>query len=400
MKLRMGSPNQAGMSEGSVRRIADLAESWVDQGIHPALVVLAARKGIIFLHEAFGRLRPEGDSPPLRRDTVFPLASLTKPITATAAMVLVEDGLLGLNRPVSWYIPEFSGEGKDAVTVQHLLTHTSGLRDDDIWPVVEKEWGSVEIAATDETQHPLIHNMLRLVYTVPLWKPPGTVMSYCTWGYELLGEIVRRVSGQSLADFAAERIFQPLGMKDTAYFVPGFDKRRLVRRAPDTKAAETFATLNLEETPWASAGVGSIAKDMAILGQMLLNRGHYGGARILSSASVAQMTRNQIPGISAQYEGSVFLEASWGLGWSIRSSKNAVAYAETLMSLQAFSHGGAGGTFMWVDPAYDIVGVYFSVASHRGAPPWVDVQEVFGVGELLGRADLFVNAVTAAVVDV
>jgi CubicO group peptidase (beta-lactamase class C family) len=400
MKLCMGSPHQAGMSEGRVQRIADLAESWVDQGIHPALVVLVARKGIIILHEAFGRLTPERHSPPLGRDTIFPLASLTKPITATAAMVLVEDGLLGLNRPVSWYIPEFTGEAKDAVTVQNLLTHTSGLRDDDIWPVVESEWGSVEIAATDETQHPLIHNMLGLVYTVPLWKPPGTVMSYCTWGYELLGEILCRVTGQSLADFAAERIFQPLGMKDTAYFEPGLDTHRLVRRAPDTKMAETIATLNLEETPWASAGVGSTAEDMAILGQMFLNRGHYGGARILSPASVAQMTRNQIPGISAQYEGYIFPEASWGLGWSIRENKNSVAYAETLMSPQAFSHGGAGGTFMWVDPAYDIVGIYFSVASHRGAPPWVDVQEVFGVGELLGRADLFVNAVTAAVVDV
>jgi len=135
---------------------------------------------------------------------------------------------------------------------------------------------------------------------------------------------------------------------------------------------------------------------MAIFGQMFLNRGIYGATRILSSASVAEMTRNQIPGVSARYGNLLFPEASWGLGWSTRESKQSIAYAETLQSQQAFSHGGAGGVFMWVDPAYEIVGVYFSVASLGGVPVDVTVPQWFGDMELLGRPDLFINAVTAA----
>ena len=100
MQLQPGTPAEAGMSAVRIRRIADLAQGWVTQGLTPALVVLVARRGIVVLHEAFGRLTPEPDAPPLSRDTIYPLSSLSKPVTATAVMLLVEDGLLGLNRPV------------------------------------------------------------------------------------------------------------------------------------------------------------------------------------------------------------------------------------------------------------------------------------------------------------
>src|SRR5438093_1303098 len=172
MKLRPGVPEEVGMSAQRIRHVADLAAGWVSRGITPALVVLAARRGAIILHEAFGRLMPEQDSPPLRRDTLFPLASLIKPITATAAMTLLEDGLLSLNRPVSEYIPEFTGEGKEAVMVHHLLTHTSGLRDEDVNADAGKKKGSVEVPPPDETEHPGIHERLFLCYDAPLWKPP------------------------------------------------------------------------------------------------------------------------------------------------------------------------------------------------------------------------------------
>jgi CubicO group peptidase (beta-lactamase class C family) len=199
-----------------VRHVAALAEEWVAEGVTPALVVLVARRGLIVLHEAFGRLTPEPDSPPVQRDTIYSLASITKPITATAAMILVEEGLLSLNRPVAEYLPEFAGEGKDAVMVHHLLTHTSGLRDEDVDAHAAKKRGTVEIPPTEETQHPSVHERLFLGCDAPLWKSPGVEMAYCSFGYRLLGEIVRRVSGQSLAEFARERIFEPLGMEDTS----------------------------------------------------------------------------------------------------------------------------------------------------------------------------------------
>ena len=397
MELRTGTSQQAGMSPERVAHIVALAQGWVEQGVMPALVVLVARKGIIVIHEAFGRLGPEPDAPPLARDTIFPLASLTKPITAAAAMILVEDGLLGLNRPVQWYIPEFVGEGKDAVMVHHLLTHTSGLADEGVDAHWEKTRGTVTIPPPDETQHPSVHEWLFLGYGTPLSKPPGTEMSYCSFGYELLGEIVRRVCGMSLARFYRERIFEPLGMADTHLLIPDAALRRAVRRPPDAPDADALMRAQIPGTPWACGGACSTAMDLAIWGQMFLNRGAYGQARILCPASVAEMTRNQIPGISARHDELVFPEASWGYGWITRQGKSSLGYAETLQSSSAFSHGGAGGTFMWVDPAYDLVGICLSVESAGGIPAGVTLPARFGHSELLGRADLLVNSATAAI---
>ena len=382
MTLRPGTPEEAGMSAQRVKHVVALAEGWVAQGITPALVALVARRGLIVLHEAFGRLTPESDSPPLQRDTIYPLASLTKPITATAAMMLVEDGLLGLNRPVVEYIPEFVGEGKGAVMVHHLLTHTSGLRNEEVNAHGEKKRGSVEIPPPEATQHPRVHERLFLGYDTPLWKPPGVEMSYCNYGYGLLGEMVRRISGKSLTEFARERIFKPLGMKDTDYIVPESVRPRIVRRPASAPGAEFTEDPKTPETPGAAGGVFSTAMDMAIFGQMFLNRGVYGDARILSPASVAEMTRDQIPGIGARYGDEVFPAASWGLGWDVHGDKKRVLSDGALHSPRAFRHGGTGGVYLWVDPVYDIVGIYFSVGLQTTA------------------RDLFINAVTAAVMDV
>src|SRR5947209_18088488 len=117
----------------------------------PALVVLVARKGVIVFHEAFGKLTPEPDSPPVPRDAIYPISSISKLFTATAAMILVEDGLLGLNRPVQEYIPEFVGEGKEAVMVHHLLTHTGGIDDEEVAAHV---WRKVEAGLTADVEVP------------------------------------------------------------------------------------------------------------------------------------------------------------------------------------------------------------------------------------------------------
>jgi CubicO group peptidase (beta-lactamase class C family) len=391
MRFRSGKPEEAGMSAGRLEGILDEAKKWVAQGLTQALVLLVARRGIVVLHEAFGRLTPDVDGPPVQRDTIYPVTSLTKPITATAVMALVEDGLLGLQRPLAEYIPEFVGEGKDAVMVHHLLTHTSGLSDELAmahW--AEKKARGPSIPVPEPTQHPRIHEYLWLNYDAPLWKAPGQEMSYSNFGYTLLGEVVRRVSKQSLADFARARIFEPLAMESTFYIVPDSARARIVRRAADAPyaGAEGLGTREHQDTPFASRGVYSTVMDLAIFGQMFLNGGCYGDVRILSPAAVAEMTRNQIPGISSRIPGEFFPEASWGLGWSIHGNKKALRYA-SLHSPQTYSHHGAGGVQFWVDPVFEIVGLYFSVALER-------------IDELRTREyhDLFMNAVTAAVVDV
>jgi CubicO group peptidase (beta-lactamase class C family) len=387
MQLRPGEPEEVGMSARRVRHVGQLAAGWVAQGITSALVILVARRGVVVLHEAFGRLTPDDDAPLIKRDTIYPLTSLTKPITATAAMLLVEDGLLGLQRPVSEYLPEFSGEGKQAVMVHQLLTHTSGLRDEDVNAHAAKKRGVVAIPPPEATQHPWINEHLFLRYDAPLWKPPGVEMFYGNYNYDLLGEIVRRVSGQALADFARARLFEPLGMQDTFYIVPDVVQARIVRRpleapfaAPGPAGGPGFGTREHQELPSAPHGVYSTAMDMAIFGQMFLNRGSYGEVSMLSPAAVAEMTRNQIPGIGAQYLGEFFPEASWGFGWGIHGNKRALGDG-SLHSPQAFDLTGAGGVYLWVDPVYEIVGVYFQVTREKSC------------------RGLFTNAVTAAVVD-
>jgi CubicO group peptidase (beta-lactamase class C family) len=376
------------MSPQRIARVAQLAERWVSDGVHPALIVLVARRGVIVLHEAYGRLGPGPDSAPLSPDAISPLASLTKPITATAVMQLVEDGVLGLNRPVQDYVPEFAGVGKEQVMVHHLLTHTSGLNDAELDAyVANKTVAPVLLTEQRVTAPPSVQEYLDARYDGPLWKPAGAEMAYCGMNYALLGELVRRLSGRSLAQFARERIFGPLGMADTDYVLPDSRVHRLMRRPPGAP----FQYLNDLESLRIGSATGSVtstALDMATFGQMFLNRGEYSGAQVLSPATVTEMTRNQIPGIGTTFaDGKYYAEASWGYGWSVHGDGKWQYFDGSLYSPRAFRHSGASGVYLWVDPVYEIVGVYFSV--YLEMPVLVRKWCV----------DLFVNAVTAAALE-
>ena len=397
--LTYGPPEEAGMSSARVQHVRDLARSWVEEGITPSLVVLAARRGVIVLHEAYGVMGPEPDAGPLQKDTIYPIASISKPITATAVMCLVEDGLVGLNRPVQWYIPEFGGEGKDAVMVHHLLTHSSGLVTTDVDAHAERNRDRA-IPAPGPNQDATVHEYLSLRYDAPLSLAPGKEMSYCILGYECLGEIVRRVSGRAFADVTRERIFERLGITDTWWSVPASAIPRVVRRADDAPSAALFNEIKIAETAWACGGACSMAGDLAAYGQMFLNGGAYGESRVLSRPSVLAVTRNQIPGVGSQYKDEHYPEAFWGLGWNVHGTKKDLYGGEPLPSCDMFSHGGAGGVFMWVDPAKDVLGVYLSVDSVGGIPPHLRGREQSPWSRKgYRRADMFVNAVHAAIVD-
>ena len=389
MKLRQGNPEEVGMSSERVQRIINLAKGWVDRGDTQAIVMLVARKGVVVLYEAIGHLTPEPDSHPVLLDTIFPIACLTKPITATSVMILVEDGLLGINRPVSYYIPEFIGEDKDKVMVHHLLTHTSGIRDADVDKHAEERKGSIEIPSPDKNQDPEINEYLFLRYDTPLWKKPGEEMSYSSWGYHTLREIVRRISGEKPDDFARKRIFEPLEMKDTYSNVPDSKKYRIVKRPKNAPIYEWFETIAEKGSYWHDATFSTVM-DMAIFGQMFLNKGTYGETRIISPMTVSAMTRNQIPGISAWEDGEFFPEAEWGLGWSIHGTKKSLAYGEILSSPESVCHGGGGGVLLWVDPTYDVVASFFFVTLDNS--PENALKKWHG--------DLVINSAMAAITEV
>ena len=351
MELRTGSPEEAGLCAERIELVKTRCREWVDEGIHPALVVLVARHGVIALHEAYGSPGPNPDDPPLTKDAVFWLASLTKPVTATALMLLGEDGLVGLTRPVHEYIPEFVGAGKEQVCVHHLLTHTSGIKDEDLGPHMAAVGPSAPDPPDEPTQHPRVAKYLSLGYEFPLSLPPGKEMWYCNYGYELVGEIVRRVSGCSNADFVQSRIFGPLGMADTSYGIRDDNAHRVVGRAAEGLPAELvpfFFDREVQRTPWSMASLYSTAADMAVLVQIVLNGGTYGGVRILSRYAVREMTRNQIPGVpgTATVNGALAAsEGSWGYGWTIAGNDKWTHYVT--MPVGSFNHRGGGATFIW-----------------------------------------------------
>lgn len=381
-----GNPDDVGMSAAKIDYVKGLVPKWIGQGITPAFTGFVARKGVVVFNEAFGKLTPEEKSPEMQTDTIFPLCSITKILTSIAAMVLLEDGLLSINRPVSWYIPEFAGEGKDQVMVHQLLTHTSGLQDCTLDTHMDKKYkayenGEINLPAPEKNQGPGMAEYLYLSYDVPLSRRPGEFMSYCNYNMVLMGEIIRRVSGCSLDSFYKERIFDPLGMKDTYLIVPKEVWHRVVKFPDDSEHGRWLSCERHFASQSPAGGAYSTVRDMAVLAQMILNKGIYNGVRILSPLTVKRMTYDRLPGISAQYGNEIIPTASWGLGWNIFGDKLDVE-SGGLQSREAFGHGGAGRSMLWIDPVYDVVGVIFYVKM----PP-----------EYRRPDDLFRNAVMSAI---
>jgi CubicO group peptidase (beta-lactamase class C family) len=302
--LRQGKPEDAGMDPARIGRLRELVGGWVASGDTPSVIVLVARRGVIVLHEAFGVLRHGDSTPTLKPDSIFPISSCSKPITSAAVMCLVEDGLIGLNRPFVDYIPELdvpNVEWLAEARVADLLCHTSGIDDlklgDFIAAAAEQP---PELPPPGPGQHPVLNKRIRLSTGAPLERRPGTTMLYSNFGYLLLGDIVRRVSGQPFWQFVRSRLFEPLQMHDSYFVLPPELRERRVYRAPGMPATEPapihrgIDSPEYHELGFASGGAASTAPDLAAFLQMLLNRGSHGGRQILSRASVAAMTRHQV----------------------------------------------------------------------------------------------------------
>ena len=286
-------------------------------------------------------------------DTIFDLASLTKVIaTAPSVMALVEDGTIRLRDRVARFVPGFERHGKEAVTIEHLLTHVSGLRPD--LPLEEEFEGTGE--------------GLRRVLDERLEAPPGEAFIYSDLNFILLGEIVRRASGQPLEVFAAQRLFAPLGMRDTS-FRP--DAARAARIAP-TEACTPLGWpcsgpggVMLRGTvhdPTARrmggvaghAGLFGTADDLARFGRMLLDGGRASsGSAVLSPLAVARMTRPSTPARLGEVR---------GLGWDIDSRYS--SNRGDLFSPRSFGHTGFTGTSIWIDPETRTVVVFLSSRVH------------------------------------
>lgn len=394
--LTYGTPQEAGFDPSRIAALKDRAPEWVDANRMRSGVLLVARRGTIVHHEAYGPLTEKPDSPPMEKDTIFALASSSKPTTATCIMMLVERGLLGLNRPIKEYLPEICGEGTDDIEIQHLLTHTSGYDWDDEEELFESRINTRNLLPGDpETGlHSYVASKLDVLWDMPARVSPGSVMTYCDFNYTLLGEIVQRASGQSLDRFAQANVFSPLGMSDTTYIEDAAKRDRKAMRGDNVYGGGTpgrpmsgLEGLWNASAPWGGAGMDSTALDLATSAQLFLDKGYFGSERLLSGATVHEMTRNQIPGTKSDFFGVRTVEASWGLGWMIQGNDRWRWYNSTLTPKGTFYHGGSGGSFFWVDPVHDIVGVYLTVC----------LEADMETKEHHMNIDLFQNMVMAAV---
>jgi serine-type D-Ala-D-Ala carboxypeptidase len=374
MIFEYGNPSDVGMLNQKIDYVKKLAPTWIKDEITPAFIGFVARKGKIIFHEAFGKLNAEENSPPVSVDTIFPLCSITKTFTSVAAMILMEDGLLSINRPVQWYIPEFVGENKDQVMVHQLLTHTSGLDDDTVHQYVEEKYKDEQNKDKD---------YLSLSYDAPLTRKNGEFMSYCSYNMTLIAEIICRISKMSLHDFFDKRIFKPLGMNDTYLVVPKEVWHRTIKFPNDSEAGDWLSSEGAYNSQSAAGGAYSTVKDLAIFGQMLLNKGIYSDTRLLSPVTVSRMVVDRIPGISAAYKNEFFNTASWGLGFNVFADK-LDPESGPLQSEKAYGHGGFGRCILAIDPIYETVITLFYVKM----PP-----------EFRRPDDLFRNAIISAIIE-
>jgi CubicO group peptidase (beta-lactamase class C family) len=319
----------------------------------------------------------------LQRDAIFWNASMTKPVTATAIMMLVEDGAFSLNRPLSDFFPELTGKHSERILVHQLLTHTSGYADEFGTPPPRTD------EPLPEGQHPFIHASLQSIYGCDALKKPGEQNIYCNANFTLLGELVRRVSGQRLDRFTREHIFGPLGMDSSSIGRNPDTDDRCVSRDP------AFAPLGMDaatmrkfmEAPSGGTGLFSTAGDLAIFSELYRRGGEYGGVRLLNDGTVAEMTRNQIPGIGCVGWSGVWVpEASWGLGWMVQGDARWRSSHGMLQPRGTYYHQGGSGCGFWIDPVNDVVGVYLS-----------STPLDFTTGAVDWQFDTFQNMLTAAV---
>ena len=371
----------SGLSKARLERMHDVMAGYVDRGQVPGLVALVSRAGELRV-DALGSLAVGGQSP-VQRDTIFRIASMTKPVTAAAAMILVEECQLRLDEPVDRLLPELADrkvikrfEGalddtvpaKRSITVRDLLTFRMGfgivVAPPDPCPILKAASDlRIGLGPPSPASMPAPDEWIRRLGSLPLMHQPGKKWMYST-GSDVLGVLIARASGQPFEAFLRERIFDALGMKDTGFSVPAEKINRLATSYatnPQTGAFEVYdQPANGQWSrppafPAGASGLVSTADDFLAFSQMMLNKGKLGSVRILSRASVELMTTDQLTPEQKATSGltEVFFESrGWGFGVSIVTRRTDLA-----ASIGMYGWDGGLGTSWRADPAENLTGI-------------------------------------------
>ncbi|WP_425616524.1 serine hydrolase domain-containing protein [Anatilimnocola sp. NA78] len=362
--LEYVSPASIGIDPNRLQRAYDLAAEWTTvvgnkPAIMPAAAIMVGRNGKAVEPKFFGKQGTAKDAPRIRRDALFLIASLTKPITYLGAMILVERGLLGLSDRVTRYIPDFAAHHKEQTLVQHLFTHTSGLPD-----MLEN---NIELRRQQAPLSKFIDGAIR--DTVPKF-PAGTNLSYQSMGTLIVAELIQRISGLSISDFLHKEIFEPLGLLSTSLAVRTLARDRLTQlQTPDYTGVEQFGwnSRYWQElgAPW--GGMFSTPDDYAVLCQLMLNGGRYGDVRLVSPATVEKMTTNRLNDFPELPE-AIRRTRPWGLGWQLNHPATEGTLGD-LLPPTAYGHLGSTGTLFWIDPQRQAFCILFTTME-RDRAPW------------------------------
>ena len=368
-------PEDAGMSSERLQRIDRMVNEAIARGEIPGAVVFIARGGRVVMHKAFGQ-RDAATRAPMRPDDIFRIASQSKAITSLAVMLLWEEGRFQLSDPVGRYLPEFSKPqvlknfnpadsswtaepAKRPLTIRHLLTHTSGI---DYAAIGSNEFQAIYAKAGVPSgignDGRTIGETMKVLGGLPLKHEPGERFTY-SLSLDVLGYFVEVISGMPFDQFLRTRIFEPLGMRDTWFFLPPDRAGRLVRLhdGESGKAVPmqkpVFDGVNpdypqLKGTYFSGgAGLSSTVEDYARFLQLFLNQGEFNGVRLLSPKTVELMLTEQFPDLKAEY----------GLAFGLETPDNDY---QSPKSLGSFSWGGAFATTYWADPKEQLIGELYT----------------------------------------
>ena len=371
----------------SLSKINPRLKEFVDKGTAAGFVTLVAQNGKILHHDAVGFTDIETKAQPMKTSNIFQLHSMTKPIVCMAAMMLAEQGKLHIDDPVEIHLPEFRGlqwaiESKSEdgnhitlqklsrkITIRDLMTHTSGIILNPP-PAIGELHGALHKSLADVV----------LVYAQqPVLFQPGTKWSYSNGGIATLARIVEVVSGMPYEKFLEAKIFKPLGMIDTHTYPPKEKWNRMptayilkdgqpLKYTADPLGEGKMKFRDGAKYPLPEGGLYSTTSDLFRLYQLFLNGGAYNGMRLLSKNSVQQMTTVHTGDLKTSQPG-----AGWGLGWYVMQPDS-----KLLMPPGTFGHGGRYGTFCFIDPKDNIIGIFMIHREGGSAERIAFVEEVLG----------------------
>jgi CubicO group peptidase (beta-lactamase class C family) len=324
-------------------------QEFVDKGDVAGVVTLIANKDRVIHLAAVGKTDIATDRK-MRTDDLFWIASMSKPITSVCIAILHDEGKLAFDDPLGKYLPEF---GSTAITIRQVMTHTSGLGE-----------------MTQRDPHLTLAETSKLLAQRPVRFPPGTRWAYSTAGIDILGRVVEVVGGMPFDRFLQQRVLDPLGMRDTTFWVAPENLPRLAHSyrwsAQPPKLTETPITYlyktevtDRQRPPLGGAGLFSTAEDVASFYRMMLNNGTLNGHRILKPETVAEMTRKQTGDLTARPG------MPWGLGFCVVEDPTKMA-ANAILSPNSFGHGGAFSTESWADPTKGLVWIVMFQRDQKG----------------------------------